>query len=87
MIFSRAHFLLDSEYYVTDPEFEKVPVTELLSKVNLFIAKHQTLSDTITLKQYLASRAKLFDPEKTNPRVIHVCALTTIFKGLPLILL
>lgn len=26
-------------------------------------------------KEYLASRAKLFDPEKTNPSVVHVSGL------------
>ena len=24
------------------------------------------------IQEYLATRAKLFDPEKTNPQVIHV---------------
>ncbi|EJD04166.1 gamma-glutamyltranspeptidase [Fomitiporia mediterranea MF3/22] len=43
----------DSQYYVTDPEVEHIPVKELLSK------------------EYLASRAKLFDPSRTNPEVIH----------------
>ncbi|KAF9015493.1 nucleophile aminohydrolase [Cyathus striatus] len=43
----------DSQWYVTDPEMEHIPVDELLSK------------------EYLASRAKLFDPIKTNPKVIH----------------
>ncbi|TFK36827.1 gamma-glutamyltranspeptidase [Crucibulum laeve] len=43
----------DSQWYVTDPEVEHIPVEQLLSK------------------EYLASRAKLFDPSKTNPSVIH----------------
>ncbi|KIY50583.1 gamma-glutamyltranspeptidase [Fistulina hepatica ATCC 64428] len=43
----------DSQWYVTDPEAEHVPVKELLSK------------------EYLTSRAKLFDPLRTNPKVIH----------------
>ncbi|KAG6911983.1 hypothetical protein DXG01_000231 [Tephrocybe rancida] len=43
----------DTEWYVTDPEVEHVPVAQLLSKA------------------YLAERAKLFDPTKTNPKVIH----------------
>ncbi|KAL5535338.1 hypothetical protein ACEPAF_3432 [Sanghuangporus sanghuang] len=43
----------DSQYYVTDPDFNHIPVKELLSK------------------EYLTSRAKLFDPSKTNPRVVH----------------
>ncbi|KAI0053375.1 gamma-glutamyltranspeptidase [Auriscalpium vulgare] len=43
----------DSQYYVTDPEVEHVPVEQLLSK------------------EYLASRAALFDPAKTNPEVVH----------------
>ncbi|OJT10074.1 hypothetical protein TRAPUB_13430 [Trametes pubescens] len=43
----------DSQFYVTDPEFSKIPVEQLLSK------------------EYLASRAKLIDPTKTNPNVVH----------------
>ncbi|KAG6857536.1 hypothetical protein H0H87_000135 [Tephrocybe sp. NHM501043] len=43
----------DSEWYVTDPDVEHVPVAQLLSK------------------EYLAQRAKLFDPARTNPNVIH----------------
>ncbi|KAI0331968.1 gamma-glutamyltranspeptidase [Cubamyces sp. BRFM 1775] len=43
----------DSQYYVTDPNFSKIPVEELLSK------------------EYLASRAKLIDTTKTNPKVVH----------------
>ncbi|EIW64307.1 gamma-glutamyltranspeptidase [Trametes versicolor FP-101664 SS1] len=43
----------DSQYYVTDPEFSKIPVEQMLSK------------------EYLASRAKLIDPTKTNPNVVH----------------
>ncbi|KAI0274735.1 gamma-glutamyltranspeptidase [Gloeopeniophorella convolvens] len=43
----------DSQYYVTDPDVEHVPVNELLSK------------------KYLASRAALFNPERTNPEVVH----------------
>ncbi|KIJ68573.1 hypothetical protein HYDPIDRAFT_106777 [Hydnomerulius pinastri MD-312] len=43
----------DSQYYVNDPEFNFVPVDQLLSK------------------EYLASRAKLFDPTKANPKVVH----------------
>ena len=46
--------LPDTQFYVTDPDVEHVPVKELLSK------------------EYLAERAKLFDPEKTNPSIIHV---------------
>ncbi|KAI0257437.1 nucleophile aminohydrolase [Lactifluus subvellereus] len=42
------------QYYVADPDFQYVPVKELLDK------------------DYLASRAALFDPKKTNPQVIHV---------------
>ncbi|GLB36126.1 putative gamma-glutamyltranspeptidase [Lyophyllum shimeji] len=43
----------DSQWYVTDPDVEHVPVDQLLSK------------------PYLAERAKLFDPTKTNPKVVH----------------
>ncbi|OCH96216.1 gamma-glutamyltranspeptidase [Obba rivulosa] len=43
----------DSQWYVTDPEVEHVPVAELLSK------------------DYLASRAQLFDSQRTNPKVVH----------------
>ncbi|PFH54779.1 hypothetical protein AMATHDRAFT_134167 [Amanita thiersii Skay4041] len=43
----------DSQWYVTDPDVEHVPVQELLSK------------------EYLSKRAQLFNPEKTNPEVIH----------------
>lgn len=43
----------DSQYYVTDPDVQHVPVEELLSR------------------DYLASRAALFHPDKTNPRIIH----------------
>ncbi|ETW87363.1 hypothetical protein HETIRDRAFT_153903 [Heterobasidion irregulare TC 32-1] len=43
----------DSQYYVTDPDVEHVPVDKLLSK------------------EYLASRATLFDPTRTNPDVVH----------------
>nr|VWO94349.1 Gamma-glutamyltranspeptidase (Ggt) [Ganoderma boninense] len=43
----------DSQYYITDPAFTKVPVDELLSK------------------EYLASRAKLIDPSRSNPEVVH----------------
>ncbi|KAJ7125698.1 gamma-glutamyltranspeptidase [Mycena crocata] len=43
----------DTQFYVTDPEAERVPVEELLSK------------------EYLTSRAKLVDPLKTNPEVVH----------------
>ncbi|KAF8912978.1 gamma-glutamyltranspeptidase [Gymnopilus junonius] len=43
----------DSQYYVTDPDVEHIPVEQLLSK------------------EYLASRAKLFDAKGTNPRVVH----------------
>ncbi|TCD69953.1 hypothetical protein EIP91_005542 [Steccherinum ochraceum] len=43
----------DTQYYVTDPDVEHIPVKELLSK------------------EYLAKRAQLFDPEKTNPSVVH----------------
>ncbi|RDB28378.1 putative gamma-glutamyltransferase YwrD [Hypsizygus marmoreus] len=43
----------DSEWYVTDPDIEHVPVEKLLSKA------------------YLASRATLFNPLKTNPEVVH----------------
>ncbi|KAF8846268.1 gamma-glutamyltranspeptidase [Paxillus ammoniavirescens] len=43
----------DSQYYVNDPEFNFIPVDQLLSK------------------EYLASRAKLFDPTKVNPKVVH----------------
>ncbi|KAI0639708.1 gamma-glutamyltranspeptidase [Trametes polyzona] len=43
----------DSQYFVTDPAFSKIPVEQLLSK------------------EYLASRAKLIDLEKTNPKVVH----------------
>ncbi|KAJ7654942.1 gamma-glutamyltranspeptidase [Mycena polygramma] len=43
----------DTQWYVTDPEVEHVPVEELLSK------------------EYLASRAKLIDPLKTNPNIVH----------------
>ncbi|KAF8269311.1 gamma-glutamyltranspeptidase [Lactarius quietus] len=45
--------IVDTQFYVTDPDVQHVPVEELLSK------------------DYLASRAALFNPEKTNPRVIH----------------
>ncbi|PIL31654.1 hypothetical protein GSI_06356 [Ganoderma sinense ZZ0214-1] len=41
----------DSQYYITDPSFAKIPVDELLSK------------------EYLASRAKLIDPSRSNPEV------------------
>ncbi|KAG0708742.1 gamma-glutamyltranspeptidase [Suillus ampliporus] len=44
----------DTQYYVTDPEFNNIPVDELLSK------------------EYLSKRAALFDPQATNPKVIHV---------------
>ncbi|KAG5639221.1 hypothetical protein H0H81_005295 [Sphagnurus paluster] len=44
----------DTEWYITDPDIEHVPVKELLNK------------------EYLAARAKLFDPSKTNPEIIHV---------------
>ncbi|EED82373.1 predicted protein [Postia placenta Mad-698-R] len=49
------HALVEAlrQYYVTDPDFAKIPVAELLSK------------------EYLASRAKLFDPSKTNPQIVH----------------
>ncbi|KAM5530697.1 hypothetical protein V8D89_015621 [Ganoderma adspersum] len=43
----------DSQYYITDPSFAKIPVDELLSK------------------EYLASRAKLIDPSRSNPEVVH----------------
>ncbi|KAJ2921559.1 hypothetical protein H1R20_g15538, partial [Candolleomyces eurysporus] len=43
----------DSQWYVTDPEVNHIPVDELLSK------------------EYLASRAKLFNPKETNPKVVH----------------
>ncbi|KAH9064104.1 gamma-glutamyltranspeptidase [Lactarius vividus] len=43
----------DSQYYVTDPDVQHVPVEELLSR------------------DYLASRAALFNPKKADPRVIH----------------
>ncbi|PPQ83910.1 hypothetical protein CVT26_009087, partial [Gymnopilus dilepis] len=43
----------DSQYYVTDPDVEHIPIEQLLSK------------------DYLASRARLFDPRGANPRVIH----------------
>ncbi|KAH7885888.1 gamma-glutamyltranspeptidase [Phlebopus sp. FC_14] len=43
----------DSQYYVNDPEFNFIPVDQLLSK------------------EYLASRAKLFDSDKANPKVVH----------------
>ncbi|KAJ7783662.1 gamma-glutamyltranspeptidase [Mycena maculata] len=44
---------LDTQWYVTDPEVQPVPVDKLLNK------------------EYLASRAKLIDPLKTNPTVVH----------------
>ncbi|KAF8634437.1 hypothetical protein AX15_000886 [Amanita polypyramis BW_CC] len=43
----------DSQWYVTDPEVEHVPVERLLSK------------------DYLASRAKLVNPHRANPSVVH----------------
>ncbi|KAF7339565.1 hypothetical protein MSAN_02171000 [Mycena sanguinolenta] len=43
----------DTQWYVTDPGAEHVPVEKLLSK------------------EYLASRAKLINPLKTNPKVVH----------------
>lgn len=43
----------DSQWYVSDPEFNSIPLEQLLSK------------------EYLASRAKLFNPDKTNPEVVH----------------
>ncbi|KJA25753.1 hypothetical protein HYPSUDRAFT_37218 [Hypholoma sublateritium FD-334 SS-4] len=43
----------DSQYYVTDPDVEQIPVEQLLSK------------------DYLASRARLFDSSGSNPKVIH----------------
>ncbi|KAF9457073.1 nucleophile aminohydrolase [Collybia nuda] len=43
----------DSQWFVTDPDLEHVPVGKLLSK------------------GYLVSRARLFDPTKTNPEVVH----------------
>ncbi|KAF8078650.1 gamma-glutamyltranspeptidase [Lyophyllum atratum] len=43
----------DSQWYVTDPDVEHVPVEKLLSK------------------SYLAERARLFDPLRTNPKVVH----------------
>ncbi|KAH7928509.1 gamma-glutamyltranspeptidase [Leucogyrophana mollusca] len=43
----------DSQYYVTDPEFDYIPVEQLLSK------------------EYLSSRAQLFNPAKADPKVIH----------------
>jgi len=43
----------DSQYYVTDPDVEHIPVEQLLSK------------------DYLASRARLFDSNGSNPRVVH----------------
>ncbi|KAH9044786.1 gamma-glutamyltranspeptidase [Lactarius pseudohatsudake] len=45
--------IVDSQYYVADPDVQHVPVEELLSR------------------DYLASRAALFNPKKANPRVIH----------------
>ncbi|KAH8997583.1 gamma-glutamyltranspeptidase [Lactarius akahatsu] len=45
--------IVDSQYYVTDPDVQHVPVEELLSR------------------DYLASRAALFNPKKADPRVIH----------------
>jgi len=43
----------DSQWFVTDPDLEDIPVEELLSK------------------KYLSSRARLIDPERTNPTVVH----------------
>ncbi|KAJ7289239.1 gamma-glutamyltranspeptidase [Mycena rebaudengoi] len=43
----------DSQWFVTDPDAEHIPVEKLLSK------------------EYLASRAKLIDPLKTNSNVVH----------------
>lgn len=43
----------DTQWYVTDPDVEHIPVKELLSE------------------EYLTHRAKLFDPTKTNPKIIH----------------
>ncbi|KAH9952953.1 nucleophile aminohydrolase [Lactifluus volemus] len=56
---TRKFYEFDSQYYVTDPDFQYVPLEELLDK-------HLEL-----LQDYLASRAALFDPKRTNPQVIH----------------
>ncbi|KZP02024.1 hypothetical protein FIBSPDRAFT_158140, partial [Athelia psychrophila] len=43
----------DSQYYVTDPDVEHIPIKELLSK------------------EYLSERAKLFNPQGTDPHIVH----------------
>lgn len=49
---------------------------ELLSKVN---DKHNVVYRCayVLLQEYLATRAKLFDPTKTNPEVVHVSVDTS----------
>lgn len=62
----------DSQYYVTDPEVQHVPVSELLSKVPPFSWSPISMNVLHCSKDYLASRAKLFNPKSTNPSVVHV---------------
>ncbi len=51
-----------------------VPVQELLSKVGSFVISrlHMSYQFYVNLKEYLAKRAKLFNPNQTNPQVVHV---------------
>lgn len=53
-----------------DPEFNFVPVDKLLSKV-CYTPSLAINMDLTARKEYFASRAQLFDPTRTNPKVIH----------------
>ncbi|PPQ67080.1 hypothetical protein CVT25_005681 [Psilocybe cyanescens] len=54
----------DSQYYVTDPDVEHIPVEQLLSKASIFTS--------VLRYDYLASRARLFDSSGANPRSLRV---------------
>lgn len=67
----------DSIWYVSDPDKGKLPIQELLGKVGT----HQRIAILASdnhIQEYLAQRAKLFDPS-TASRFHHVSSGVTSF--------
>jgi len=78
IVIQTTHDTPDSQYYVTDPDFGHVP-EEILSKAGSFYSNQLNIQTDSPMQEYLTSRARLFDPSRTNPSVVHVTGSISVF--------